>query len=151
MNENEWKHKEMTNLLIFFSLTTKVWLCSNPNMKKRRTLCYFTFLHAIWIWNQNWRILIFKIWLYYARSGPSRPGSISKSSCEAIFGFPTSILVQNRCATIGNIIMTNSWNLLAFRIILKHIRLSSFQEQSRTKTDTQTFVWRQIGKIQRKF
>ena len=42
---------------------------------KKVTLFYNTFLQAILIWNQNWKILTFKI--YYARSGPFRARLLS--------------------------------------------------------------------------
>jgi len=59
------KDEELTNLLIF-KLWRQVWLRSDQNMKKR-TLYYYTFLQAIQIWNQSWKILIFKIWLFYEK------------------------------------------------------------------------------------
>ena len=39
------KHKQKNNSLIF-SVWRQIWLCSDQNMKKRRTLCYYTFLQA---------------------------------------------------------------------------------------------------------
>ena len=40
------KHKQMNNLLIFM-VWRQILLCFDQNMKKRRTLCYCTFLQAI--------------------------------------------------------------------------------------------------------
>ena len=50
------------------SLWRQILLCSDQNMKKRRTLYHYTFLQAIQIWNKNKKILIFKIWLCYEKS-----------------------------------------------------------------------------------
>ena len=53
----------------FFTLTSNLTMLWSKLKKKRRTLCYYTFLQAIQIWNQNKKIQIFKYWFFLWKMG----------------------------------------------------------------------------------